>query len=415
MITLAFNLLNFLSVVGLSTISVCSNGCDFASVKEAIQHSLAGQELVVHAGVYKEGPLLIDHPLFLRGQGYPTLVGDGTGSVLTIKADSVTIEGLRIIDSGASYISDLAGIKIEEGKNCEISNNRLENNAYGVYLARAERCLVQNNIIDGTRKSESESGNGVHIWDGHFHTIKNNTISGHRDGIYFEFAKDGQISGNRVFDNIRYGLHFMSSDRNVYTRNIFERNGAGVAVMYSKSITMVENVFQDNRGMSSYGLLLKDISGSEIARNTFSDNTIGIYMEGTLRSSFLENRFNANGYATRIYGDCDGNTFRHNNYVGNTFNIVTNSSRNPNTFTENYWSTYEGFDLDGDGFGDVPYRPVSLASSIVEGVDSSFVLINSFFFLVMEEVEQAFPELIPEPLKDLKPLMRPWTGEGIHD
>ena len=197
----------------------------------------------------------------------------------------------------------------------------------------------------------------------------------------------------------------MTSHRNQYSKNRFAQNGAGVAVMYSRQIEMVSNTFANNRGTAAYGLLLKDISAGKILHNIFQDNTYGVYMEGTNRAQFVGNRFLDNGFALRIFGDCDDNHFERNDFIGNTFDVTTNSSRNPNVFNENYWNQYEGYDLNHDGIGDVPYRPVSLSSVIVEKLDASYVLIKSPLLQILDQVEQAFPMLIPESLKDEKPLM----------
>lgn len=57
-----------------------------------------------------------------------------------------------------------------------------------------------------------------------------------RDGIYLEFADNCEITNNQSIDNLRYGLHFMFSNDDIYRGNIFENNGAGVAVMFSKEL-----------------------------------------------------------------------------------------------------------------------------------------------------------------------------------
>lgn len=73
----------------------------------------------------------------------------------------------------------------------------------------------------------------------------------------------------------------MFSNNDDYRYNTFRKNGAGVAVMYSRNIIMENNVFEQNRGSSSYGLLLKDILDGQIRFNHFIENTIGIYADGS--------------------------------------------------------------------------------------------------------------------------------------
>lgn len=67
------------------------------------------------------------------------------------------------------------------------------------------------------------------------------------------------------------------------------------------------------------------------------------------------------------------NLFTMNNFVSNTFDVSTNSRQNFSTFSSNYWSKYEGYDLDKNGIGDVPYRPVKLYSVLVEKNEPSLI------------------------------------------
>lgn len=395
----------------LAAVTVCPEGCDFASPAAAVSGSPAGSIIRVKAGEYAEQKIVIDRSVTLIGENMPVLAGTGTSDVITITAPDVSVSGFKIAHSGMSFTSELAGIRVESTKGAKIRENAFVDDTYGVYLANSEDCVVQNNSFVGTYLSESESGNGIHSWSGKNHRIIGNIISRHRDGIYLEFTQYSKVIGNTAAENVRYGLHFMSSNNNLYEDNRFELNGAGVAVMYSKDIVMHRNYFANNRGMASYGLLLKDISRGQIYENVFVDNTYGVYMEGTLRSRIFANQFTDNGCGLRIFADCEDNRLERNNFSGNTFDVTTNSSHNPNTFSGNYWSKYQGYDLNRDGVGDTPYRPVALSSVIVDRLDASYVLIKSPLLQLLDQIEQTFPLLIPESLKDERPLIAPWSGD----
>jgi nitrous oxidase accessory protein len=268
------------------------------------------------------------------------------------------------------------------------------------------------NNLTGADREESALGNGIHIWTGERISVIGNQVRNHRDGIYFEFVKDSRIQGNHSEDNKRYGLHFMFSDGNEYRDNVFWRNGAGVAVMYSRNITMDNNRFERSWGGAAYGLLLKDIHSSRITRNRFAGNSTGIYMEGSNRSTFEENTFQENGWALRVLGDCEDNRFHHNNFVSNTFEVSTNSGSSHNVFSENYWSGYNGIDIHRDGIGAIPYRPVRFSSLLMEQYGTSLLLINSFFFRIADMVESVLPVAIPETLRDERPLLKPVQSSG---
>ncbi len=236
--------------------------------------------------------------------------------------------------------------------------------------------------------------------------ISGNKISGHRDGIYFEFVTDSEIKNNYSTKNIRYGLHFMFSNNDTYTHNTFIENGAGVAVMFSHHVNMVQNIFENNQGGSAYGILLKEISDGFISKNIFINNTVGIFMEGTNRLTVKNNRFEKNGWGFRIQASCSDITVIENNFKGNTFDIATNGTLVLNKFENNYWDKYEGYDLNKDGKGDVPFHPVSMFAMITEEMPYSIMLYRSFMVMLLERAEKAVPSITPIDLKDEKPLMK---------
>jgi nitrous oxidase accessory protein len=235
--------------------------------------------------------------------------------------------------------------------------------------------------------------------------IIGNTVSGHRDGIYFEFVTHSVITRNRSAKNIRYGLHFMFSHNDSYIGNDFRNNGAGVSVMYSHGVKMLNNVFEENWGDGSYGLLLKEITDSYIEGNSFVKNTSGIYMEGASRITMQKNLFKDNGWAMKIQASCMGIAVSKNNFIGNTFDVGTNGTLVLNTFDNNYWDKYDGYDLNKDKIGDIPYRPVSMYSMIVEKNPPAMLLFRSFFTSLLDKTEKIIPSLTPEMLKDNKPMM----------
>jgi nitrous oxidase accessory protein len=206
---------------------------------------------------------------------------------------------------------------------------------------------------------------------------------------------------------MRYGLHFMFSNYDTYENNVFKDNGAGVAVMFSKQIRMYNNKFLDSWGAASYGILLKEISDGEMRGNTFERNTVGVYAEGANRIFIEHNDFINNGKALDIKGNCLDNTITANNFISNTFEVLTNSKSNLNHFEGNYWGQYKGYDLNKDGIGDVPHRPVNLFALITDKIPAAHMLLHSFLVNGLEVAERMFPQMIPEHLIDLSPHMKP--------
>ncbi|MGN6419458.1 MAG: nitrous oxide reductase family maturation protein NosD [Pseudobacter sp.] len=383
-----------------------SPGGPVRSIKQAIIQAKAGDTILVNAGLYREYNIGIDKPLTLRGIGYPVIDGEKKQEIINIKSNNVLLEGFLVQHSGYSSYNDIAAIRIINARNVIIRNNKLDDTFFGIYSQHSNNCVISGNILRSYAKTELASANGIHCWKSDSMQILNNEITGHRDGIYFEFVTNSIIRNNRSHDNLRYGLHFMFSNNDLYEQNRFERNGAGVAVMFSKKVTMLQNIFHSNWGAAAYGILLKEISDSHIERNEFTRNTTGIYMEGTTRIMVSRNNFNGNGYALRVQASCSDNTIQQNNFSGNTFDVATNGSLVLNSFNSNYWDKYEGYDLNRDGTGDVPFRPVSMYSMVVERNPTAMMLFRSFLVNLFDKSEKLLPALTPENLKDDQPRMR---------
>ena len=377
------------------------------SVKEGIALTKDGDTLMVHEGWYKEGNIIIDKKIVFIGKGLPVLDGEKKHEVLSIKSDSVVVDGFKVIKSAYATITDPCGIKVYNSKYVIIQNNVLDDNFFGIYLQNCQKCTIKNNRLKAYGKEEQQLGNGIHCWKSNDILIIANKIDGHRDGIYFEFVFDSLIWRNISTNNIRYGLHFMFSHSDTYITNVFRNNGAGVSVMYTKGVKMFNNTFEQNWGDSAYGLLLKDISDSYIFNNKFISNTSAIYAEGGSRNKIEKNQFISNGWGMKIQANCMDNEIVNNNFLKNTFDISTNGSLVLNTFNNNYWDKYEGYDIDRDNIGDVPYHPLSLFAVLVESNPSTMLLYRSFMITLLDKSEKVLPSITPDNFIDNKPLMKP--------
>ena len=395
-----------LSITGAQSRTIVADAKGKLSIQNALAQAAFGDTIRVMPGLYREGNIIIHKPVTIIGIGFPVLDAESKFEIFTIAADDVTITGLKMINTGVASINDISAINAIESRRIKVLNNYFENTFFGIHLANCRGSLIEGNTLISNAEAEHQIGNGIHAWKCDSIIIRNNKVSGHRDGIYFEFVTNSRVEGNYSHHNMRYGLHFMFSHHDQYHNNIFQNNGAGVAVMYTKFVTMKGNRFEDNWGASSYGLLLKDIGDSYIEGNHFSKNTVGVYMEGTSRCTFNQNIFEKNGWAVKVQANCDENVFKQNNFLSNTFDIATNGSLVLNTVDLNYWDNYQGYDLDKDGVGDVPYHPVSLYSMVVEKMPSSVMLWRSFLVYLLDRTEKVVPSMTPENLKDINPRMK---------
>ena len=377
------------------------------TLRQGIKEAKNGDTILLNKGIYREGNIIINKAIYLIGFDSPVLDGENKNEILTLTGKNIVIKGIHFANAGYSSMNDYAAIKIIDATNVVIENNNFKNTFFAIHVANTTHSVIKNNTIKGNDKSEHLSGNGIHLWKCANMSVENNSIQGHRDGIYFEFVTQSTIQKNLSEKNIRYGLHFMFSHDNSYLGNIFKNNGAGVAVMYTKNVRMENNVFEKNWGPSAYGILLKDISNSHIRNNKFIQNTVAIHMEGSSRIEIESNIFKENGWAIKVQASCDDNAFHHNNFYGNSFDVATNGTMTLNKFYNNHWDKYDGYDMNKDGIGDVPYHPVTMYSMIVEQNPNSLLLLRSFIVSLLDKAEKAIPSLTPENLIDDKPMIKP--------
>ncbi|MCU0633703.1 MAG: nitrous oxide reductase family maturation protein NosD [Gemmatimonadaceae bacterium] len=286
---------------------VVSPAGPIARVQDGIAAVARGGVVVIAPGVYREPTILVRQPVRLEGQPGAILDGAGARAILAIGADSVSVRGLTFRNTGRSQVEDRAALRVTEAIDCTIADNTFIDTFFGIYLAKVDGCLVRGNRLTGPAGSQMLTGNGIHLWSSRRVTVTDNVIRRHRDGIYFEFAREGVARNNVSSGMHRYGLHFMFSDSCRYEDNRFVDNSAGVAVMYSNRVVMRGNDFSRNRGPAAYGLLLKDISDSELRDNRFRDNSVGLHLEGASRNVIRGNRFEGNGWGVRMMADAVDN------------------------------------------------------------------------------------------------------------
>jgi nitrous oxidase accessory protein len=388
------------------TIKVCKN-CAVRSVHQAVALARDNDIIEVQKGIYYEPEIEIKKPLTITGIGSPVIDAKLKGGIFKILSNDVVIQGFKFINVPVSYVKEYSAITIMRAKNFKILNNNFDKIFFAILVEKSSYGIIKGNNISSIAKDEAGSGNGVHLWHCNHILVDKNVVTGMRDGIYLEFVSHSRIIRNNSYGNLRYGLHFMFSNNDEYHLNTFRNNGAGVAVMFSKFVKMSFNRFEHNWGPSSYGMLLKEIYDCEIYKNNFLENSTGIYLEGSTRINYLKNNFINNGWAIKVVGSSYSNIFKSNNFINNSFDLSYNSNINENLFEGNYWSSYTGYDLDKNGTGDIPYRPVKLFSYIVNKTPETIVLLRSIFIDIINFSEKVSPVFTPDNLADEKPKMSP--------
>ncbi|MEX0599740.1 MAG: NosD domain-containing protein, partial [Rhodothermales bacterium] len=240
----ALTLLPTGALKGQTVVTVSPDG-PISTIEEAVRTAEDGARIIVEAGRYRVTTVEIRKPVTISGEPGAVLVAVDGNQIFTVLADGVTIEGLTLRGISTSFIDDRAAIRIERSAGCRIANNFIDDAFFGIYLAKANDCVIAANVFTARKPTQTTSGNGIHLWYSEDIDIRDNRIRGHRDGIYLEFSSNVVVTNNEARRNRRYGLHFMFSDNCRYLDNTFAENDAGVAVMYSRDVEMMRNRFVD--------------------------------------------------------------------------------------------------------------------------------------------------------------------------
>jgi len=376
---------------------------DLSPIQQRIDAARPGDTVTVPTGVYA-GDLIIDRPLTVIGIDRPVLRGSGHGSVVRIRAARVTIEGFDIDGGGAGDLGrDTSGIHVA-APHAVIRHCRIRQSLFGIYLRESHDAIVEDNRVEGIPgRPPGEVGSGIHLWNSQRFRVRGNTIVGTRDGLYIQSSANGLVAGNRATD-LRYGLHYMFSDDNVFEDNVFENGAAGAALMYSNRLTFRRNRFVKNRGFASVGLLFKSCDDVVAEDNLIADNARGIFLEGSNRNRFARNIIALSDMALVIYDSSGANTFEGNAFIGNLAPLSLSGRRTDTRFDRNYWSDHGEPDLDGDGIADRPYRLSNVFDHLRGNLTAADLFSQSAAAAALGAAERVFPVLDPIPVVDEHPL-----------
>jgi nitrous oxidase accessory protein len=385
------------------------------NLQARIDAAAHGDTIFVPAGIY-DGNLVIDKKLALIGRGRPVIRGDGNGSTVLLTADSCLFKGFVVERSGKMLVHEDAGILIKSNGNAVVENV-LRDVLFGIYLLNADDNVIVRNQIVGRKALElGERGSGIHIWNSQHNRFIGNVITDARDGFYIQNANHTWIEENEVF-GLRYGVHYMYADANVFLRNQFYDNVAGAAIMYSKDITMRHNRFVRNRGFASFGILFQDCHNSVADSNIIADNAVGVFFEASSENAFRHNIIAQNDVALQMFQNSERNTFTENNFIDNLNPLALVGRRTLTYWSRNgkgnYWSAYEGYDLDHDGIGDVPMKIQNVFDYLEGQYPNLRLYLYSPASQALAAAAKAFPIIEINQEVDEQPLMRPVEPAGL--
>jgi nitrous oxidase accessory protein len=377
-----------------------------ATIAQALDRAAPGDTVVVRGGVHP-GPVTVARSVRLVGEGGPVIDGGGRGTVVRIEAADSVFRGFVVRASGDLLASEDVGV-LATAQGVRIEDNRFEDVLFGIYLRQAPRCVIRGNTLRGKSLPIARRGDLIRSWYSDGVTVEGNTTLGGRDVVLW-YSRRLTVRGNRVSGG-RYGLHFMYCDDATVTGNRLTGNSVGAFLMYSRRLRLEKNWVVDNRGASGYGIGLKDMEDSHITGNVLAGNRAGLFLEharGTVRGNLVS----GNDKGVVLFPSAQGNLIADNSFVDNGDQVEIegfSDTMTVNTWRGNFWSDYRGYDLDGDGTGDLAYRPARLFERISDNAPALRLFADSPAAQAIDFAAGVFPIFEPKPkFADEAPRMRP--------
>ncbi len=372
--------------------------------------ALPGARILLPPGVY-QGPAVITKPLTLEGDSQVVIDAGGHGTVLTVKADRVTLRGLTLRGSGNSH-DQLDGGLMAEGSELLIENNVIEDVLFGISLHKTTDSLVRGNRIRSRAVDSADRGDGLRLWYSSGNRIENNDIAQIRD-ITVTNSPRNRFTGNTIRDS-RRAFNFLFAHRSLVDRNHLEKNSTGIIALNSDGLTIRNNRILHAMDASGAGIALKETSAALIIGNEIVHCAHGIMADSPMnpinRIVFLDNLVAHNITGVYFYGAKGGHIAIGNTFRSNLWPVTIIGDGDPmnDTWWGNYWDSYEGFDQDGDGFGDRPYDLLAYADRIWMETPAARFFRNTPVLELLDFLERLAPFSAPALiLRDTAPLMKP--------
>jgi nitrous oxidase accessory protein len=380
------------------------------SLQALIDQTPANGTLVPPPGVYA-GPISLDTPLTIDGQGLVTIDAGGKGSVVYLDTSGATLKGLHLVNSGESNNDIDAGVQVRGDFNV-IKDCRIENCLFGIDLQQASHNIIRRNTISSKPLELGQRGDGIRLWYSFNNKVQENVCVNVRDTVVW-YSADNEITGNRTTGS-RYSLHFMYSRFNLVQDNWYQGNTVGIFLMYSDGVVVRGNHILHAAGPTGVGIGFKETSDLLIEDNEVMYCASGLYLDLSplqpeTTNRFLNNRIAYNGIGVRFLNDWHGNIFQGNQFADNMTQVFVSggSTANHNEWQGNYWSDYQGFDRNHDGVGDTPHEIHAYADSIWRDSPYAQFFKGSPLLETLDFLERLVPLSTPELLvRDAAPAMR---------
>ncbi len=379
----------------------------FKPFQDLVDAAPIGSVLRPPAGNYA-GPVVLKKPLTIEGKGLVTIDAGDRGTVFIVQSNNVTLRGIHLTGSGSDHDTDDSALDIR-GHNNVIENLVIDNCLFGIDLKQSNNNILRGNKIKSKEVALGVRGDAIRLWYSNNNLIENNLITDSRDTVAW-YSHRNIFRGNEGHRS-RYSLHFMFANNNLVENNRFFDNSVGIYFMYMEGGGARNNLISHATGASGMALGFKESSDIFIENNDLIYNAVGVGsdlspFQPNTKIRFKGNRFAYNGIGVQVTSDLGGNDFKDNTFEGNITDF-TQSGRGAgtrNTWSGNYFDSYQGFDKNKDGLGDTPYEQYAFADQIwMEIPAASFFKVSPVLEL-LNFLERLAPFSAPDlQLKDAKP------------
>jgi nitrous oxidase accessory protein len=338
-----------------------------------------GGTLVLPPGTYT-GPAVVDRPITIEGVDLPIVQGDGTGSVLTVRADDAVVRGLVVRGSGVGPHENPAGIRVE-ADGVLIEGNVVEDSYMGLAVDSAAAVKLVDNHLHGRpaplvddghaaahddhdpadhgaddhpahdHGAEAHPGHdpaahdhGAHDHGAHDHAAHDHgghaahaatsSTGGPRgDGVWLHDVDHVLVRGNHIM-GVRDGIYLSFGTGALIDSNHVHHSRYAVHSMFARDFQLVQNHFAQNLS----GAVLMYGEDALLLRNHIEDNRSAATGFGTILKDItgveaVQNLLVDNRISVHLDGPSEG-VFTANTIARSSVGLQAHSSAR-GTFTGN--------------------------------------------------------------------------------
>jgi nitrous oxidase accessory protein len=293
-----------------------------------------------------------------------------------------------------------AAVRIE-GRDVRVEGVRIRNAVFGLLAEKSQRVVLRRNEVEGNPKQTlGMRGDGIRLWETSDSRVEDNVVSDERDVVIW-YSNRNLLSGNRI-ERGRYGTHLMYSHENRIEGSRYVGNVSAIFVMYSRNVQIHDNLLADSGGAAGMGLGIKESGNLDVRNNHFVHNSVGIYLDTSPLYEDDRNLFEGNLIRLGDAGVVFHSSEVRDTFLANDFRDLQASVRVEGcgdalgvVWRGNYFDDYAGYDLDGDGVGDLPYEFRSLTSELTARVPALAFFHGTPALSLVEAISRVVPLFEP--------------------